>query len=155
MRNFLIAFFHDLFVNSMSCDLKKQHTYDMLNKRKQFEKTEFNGGRIRMKRISGQGIILFLSVIAPLLYISMYLPIWNGKELELKGVLATVLFVFQCISLVLALLQVLSAKLRNSDSCLLMLVFGLFFIGSLLLTCLVGLLFILELFGIPWFPAQR
>jgi len=155
MRNFLIAFFHDLFVNSMSCDLKKLHTYDMLNKRKQFDKTEFDEGRISMKRISGQGIILFLSIISPLLFLSMFLPIWNGKELELEGVVAIILFVFQCISLVLALLQVLSAKLRNSDSCLLMLVFGLFFISSLLLTCFVGLLFILELFGIPWFPAQR
>jgi len=127
----------------------------MLNKRKQFDKTEFDEGRISMKRISGQGIILFLSIISPLLFLSMFLPIWNGKELELEGVVAIILFVFQCISLVLALLQVLSAKLRNSDSCLLMLVFGLFFISSLLLTCFVGLLFILELFGIPWFPAQR
>ena len=85
----------------------------------------------------------------------MYLPIWNGNELELEGVLVTILFVFQCISLVLAILQLLSAKLRNSNSCLLMLVFGLFFIGSLLLTCFVGFLFILTLLNIPWFPAQR
>lgn len=107
-----------------------------------------------MKRISGEGIILFLSIIAPLLYIFMYLPIWNGKELELEGV-AIILFVSQCISLVLAVLQLLSAKLRNSDSCLLTLVFGLFFISSLLLTCFGGYIFIMELFGIPWFPAQR
>ena len=107
-----------------------------------------------MKRISGQGIILFLSIIAPLLYIFMYLPIWNGKELELEGV-AIILFVSQCISLVLALLQLLSAKLRNSDSCSLTLVLGLFFISSLLLTCFVGFIFTLELFNIQWFPAQR
>lgn len=109
-----------------------------------------------MKRISGQGIILILSIIFPLLYIFMYLPIWNGKELSLaNGVLAIIFFVVQCISLVLAILQLLFVKLRNSDSCLLTLVFGLFFISSLFLTCFVGFLFILELFGIPWFPAQR
>ena len=107
-----------------------------------------------MKRISGQGIILFLSIISPLLFLSMFLPIWNGKELELEGVLATILFVSQCISLVLAILQLLFVKLRNSDSCLLTLVFGLFFISSLLLTCFYGFLFILILLDIPWFPAQ-
>ena len=108
-----------------------------------------------MKRISGQGIILFLSIIAPSLYILMYLPIWNGKELLLYNVLATILFVFQSISLGLAILQLLFVKLRNSDSCLLTLVFGLFFISSLLLSCFGGYIFIMELFGIPWFPAQR
>ena len=108
-----------------------------------------------MKRISGQGIILFLSIIAPILFIFMYLPIWNGKEISLEnGVLAIVLFVFQCIALVLAILQLLFVKLRNSDSCLLSLVFGLFFISSLLLTCFYGFLFILILLDIPWFPAQ-
>ena len=123
--------------------------------RKEFDKLEFDGGRISMKRISGQGIILFLSIIAPSLYILMYLPIWNGKELLLYGVLATILFVFQCISLGLAILQLLFVKLRNSDSCLLTVVFGLFFISSLLLTCFVGFIFTLELFNSPWFPAQR
>jgi len=108
-----------------------------------------------MKKISGQGIILFLSIIAPSLYILMYLPIWNGKELLLYSVLATILFVFQCISLGLAILRLLFVKLRISDSCLLTLVFGLFFISSLLLTCFVGFIFTLELFNIQWFPAQR
>ena len=108
-----------------------------------------------MKKISGQGIILFLSIIAPSLYILMYLPLWNGKELLLYGVLPTILFVFQCISLGLAILQLLFVKLRNSDSCLLTLVFSLFFISSLLLTCFVGFIFTLELFNIQWFPAQR
>lgn len=109
-----------------------------------------------MKRISGQGIILFLSVISPLLFISMYLPIWNGKEVSFSnGALAIILFVYQCISLVLAILQVLFVKLRNSDSCLLMLVFAFFFITSLLLTCLYGFFFILTLLNIIWFPPQR
>ena len=107
-----------------------------------------------MKRISGQSIILFLSIISPLLFLSMYLPIWNGKGPELEGVLSISLFVFQCICLVLGILQLLFVKLRNSDSCLLTLVFGLFFISSLLLTCFYGFLFILTLLDIPWFPAQ-
>ena len=122
---------------------------------KQFDKLEFDEGRVSMKRISGQGIILFLSIISPLLFLSMYLPIWNGIGPELEGVLSISLFVFQCICLVLGILQLLFVKLRNSDSCLLTLVFGLFFVCSLLLTCFVGFIFILELFSIPWFPAQR
>ena len=108
-----------------------------------------------MKRISGQSIILFLSIIAPSLYILMYLPIWNGKEFLLNDVWPNIAFLFQCISIVLAILQLLFVKLRNSDSCLLTLVFGSFFVGSLLLMCLGGYIFTLELFNIPWFPAQR
>jgi len=108
-----------------------------------------------MKRITGEKIFLLVSIIAPVLFLLMFFPIWNGKELELEGAFAIILFVSQCISLVLAILQLLFVKLRNSDSCLLTLVFGLFFISSLLLTCFVGFIFTLELFNIQWFPAQR
>ncbi|MBQ2767556.1 MAG: hypothetical protein IJF49_05700 [Clostridia bacterium] len=108
-----------------------------------------------MKTTSGQWIYLILSLIFPLLWLSMYLPIWNGKELSLEGTFPIGLFVFQCICLILAVLQILFANFRNSNSCLLNTVFFFFSLGSLILTCFFGFIFILELLNIPWFPAQR
>ncbi len=45
-KNHLIEFFHNNFVNYESCRLKKWHTYDILDMRKQFDKTEFDGSEI-------------------------------------------------------------------------------------------------------------
>jgi hypothetical protein len=110
-----------------------------------------------MKTTTGGWIFLILSIFVPLLYLSMYFPFWNGKELLLanSGKLGIILFVFQCIWLVFATLRLCFAQLRNEDSCLLTSVFAFFFVCSLTLTCFVGFFFILELFNIPWFPAQR
>ena len=105
-----------------------------------------------MKSLSGHAL---LSVIGPSLYLLMYFPIWDGKELVLSNAFATTLFVFQYICLILAILQLLLVNLRSSDSGLLNVVFGFFFVGSLVLTCFFGFFFMLELFAIPWFPAQN
>ncbi len=88
-----------------------------------------------MKGTLGQRIVLLLSVIAPLLFLSMYLPIWNGKEISLAnaGIFPPLLFAFQCLSLILAVLQLVFVKLRHSDSCLMNLVFGFFLSGHLYL----------------------
>lgn len=108
-----------------------------------------------MKATPDQWIFLILSLISPLLWLSMYLPIWNGKELSLEGMFPIGLFVFQCICLAFAVLQILFANFRNSNSCLLNTVFFFSSLSSLVLTCFFGFLFILELFNIRWFPAQR
>lgn len=110
-----------------------------------------------MKTTIERRIILILSLIVPLLYLSMYCPIWNGKELSLAnaGTFPIILFIFQCICLLIAILHLLVANFRNSDSCILNSVFSFCFVSSLVLTCFFGLFFILELFGVPWFPAQR
>lgn len=102
----------------------------------------------------GQRFFLILSLIVPLLYLSMYLPIWNGKELTNTGAFSAILIIFQCICVVLAILRLSFAKFRNSDSCLLTFVFDSIVIISIILTCFFGFFFILELFHIPWFPAQ-
>ena len=111
-----------------------------------------------MKKITGRWIFWIMSLILSLIYLSMYLPIWNGKELLLTN-LGTLLelyfFVFQCICIVFAILCLCFDKTRNGDSCLLTLVSAFFFITSLALTLFVGFFFILELFGVLWFPAQR
>ena len=110
-----------------------------------------------MKTTTGRWIFLTLFLIVPLLYLSMYFPIWNGKALLLanSGKPGIIVFVFQCICLVFAILCLCFDKLRNGDSCLLTLMTAFFFIGSLALTLFVGYFFVLELFGVPWFPAQR
>lgn len=95
-----------------------------------------------MKTTPDQWIFLILSLISPLLCLSMYLPIWNGKEILLEGVFPIGLFVFQCICLALAVLQILFANFRNSNSCLLNTVFFFSSLGSIILTCYFGFFFI-------------
>ena len=108
-----------------------------------------------MKTTRGQWAFLIVSLLVPLLFLMMFVPIWNGKELSLNtGVFARILFAFQCFCLVLAILRLLFAQLRNPDHCLLSLVFGFFFVSSLVLTGFYGTIFLLELFHIPWFPPQ-
>ncbi len=104
----------------------------------------------------GRWIFLILSLIVPLLYLSMCFPIWNGKELLLanSGTLGIVLFVFQLVILLFAILCLCFAKFRNSDSCLLFSIEAIFFIASLAITCFCWFFFILELFNVPWFPSQ-
>ena len=102
-------------------------------------------------------VFLILSIVIPLLYLSMYLPIWGGKELLLEnsGALGIVLFAFQCLCIVFATVRLCFDKMRNSDRCLVTLASTFFFIASLVITVLVGYFFVLELLNVPWFPAQR
>lgn len=97
-----------------------------------------------MKTTTGNWVVLILSLISPLLYLSMYLPIWNGIEISLAnaGVPAIILFVFQCICLALAILQLLFVNLRNTDSCLLASIFLFCSVTSLVLTCYFGFVFV-------------
>ncbi len=107
--------------------------------------------------MKGYWVFSILSLLVPLLYLSMYLPIWNGKGLSLAnpGVLPLILFIFQCICVIFAILRLVIVNLRNSDNCLMTFVSGFFFVCSLVLTCFFGFIFMLELFNIPWFPAQQ
>ena len=123
----------------------------------QFENLKFDERGHLMKIIRGRLVFLILSIIIPFLYLSMYLPIWNGKELVLanSGKLGIVFFVFQCICLLYAILCLCFNKIRNSNSCLLSFVSFFFFITSLVITVFFGYIFILELLNVSWFPAQR
>ena len=104
-----------------------------------------------MKITAGQWIFLILSLLFPLLFLSMYLPIWNGKEILLENVFSIGLFVFQCICLVLAVLQILFADFRNSNTCLLNIVFLFSSLCSLILTCYFGFFFLWANYR-TWFP---
>lgn len=104
---------------------------------------------------SGRWIFLILSFLAPVLYILMYCPIWNGKELINSSTLTTILLLFQCLNLVHATIRLyleLSLK-RNGGR--IAFAFDIASIFSIFLTCFAGSIFALELFGIPWFPAQN
>ena len=79
---------------------------------------------------------------------------WNGKELVLSDTLTTVLFVFQCVCLVYAVVRLcleICLK-RKGRSIVYVLDFAPVF--SILLTCFYGFIFVLELLGLPWFPVQ-
>ena len=106
-----------------------------------------------MKKIKEQ-LFLLISIIAPLLYLLMYLPIWNGKELVLSDMITMVLFVFQCVSAILAtvhlFLHINAKKVCGTVSGILNCVA----IFSIILTCFLGFIFTLELLNIPWFPEQ-
>ena len=108
-----------------------------------------------MKRITGQRIFLLVSIIAPLLFLLMYFPIWNGKEILLSDTITTALFVFQCVSAILAtvhlFLNITTKRVCGTVSVILNCVA----IFSIMLTCFLGFIFMLELLNIPWFPAQN
>ena len=69
-------------------------------------------------------------------------------------ILGIIFFVFQALSLAIAILQLLLKKFGNNDSCLLALVSAFFMIGSFMITSFVGLAFILNLFDISLIPPQ-
>jgi len=109
-----------------------------------------------MKKTTGCLIFSILSLIVPLVYLSMYLPVWNGKELILANSgPGIVFFSFQCICLMFAVVCLCFEKIRNSDGCLLIFISAFLFAASLLLTLFTGFFFVLELLSVPWFPAQR
>ena len=110
-----------------------------------------------MQITKGRWIFLIFALLVPLLYFSMYLPIWNGKELILSnsGTPGIIFFAFQSICFVFVILCLSVAKLRNGDGCLLTSIGAFLFLASLALTCFTGYFFVLELLGLPSFPAQR
>jgi len=102
-----------------------------------------------MKTSMGRWIFLILSLIFPLLYLTMGFSIRNGIEVTDYDL------IFQCICLVLAILRLCFVKFRKCDYGLLTFVLDCIVIISIGLTCFGGFFFMLELFHVPWFPAQR
>lgn len=109
------------------------------------------------KTTKGQWVFWIVSLIVPLIYFAMYLPIWGGNELVLanSGTPGIILFVFQCVCLTFAALNLCVEKMRHSDSLWLTVVGIFLLVASILLTLFFGYIFALELAGVEWFPAQR
>ncbi len=108
------------------------------------------------KTTIGTWIFFAVSFCSPLLYLSMYLPIWNGKELYLTSdnIFPTIIFVVQIIALVSAIMQLCFRLFKKEDSYLFSIIFLLLTIFSIASLCFVGYFFVLELLNIPWFPSQ-
>lgn len=92
----------------------------------------------------------FLSLTIPLLYYSMYLPIWNGKEIQW-----TSFFIddfIQIISFVAAVINLffIFIKKRALNQRL----FILSMVISAVILCFLGIFFIENLMGIPPVPPQ-
>ena len=115
----------------------------------------FKRGDMFMKRFtSGELAYMILSVAAPAFYILLYLPIWQGKQLTFATTVI-VLFAFQCFCAVLALSRIFLLLCDKSLPFAFEALCFVLFLISVLLTLFVGLIFTLELFNIPWFPAQN
>lgn len=93
-----------------------------------------------------------LSLIAPLLYLAMYLPVWNGSELIMSSPLTVGLAVFQLFCAAAALLRLI---LRSKIGRFVAALFHTLSAISVILTCFFGFFFVLTLLGIPWFPSQN
>lgn len=98
-------------------------------------------------------IISVISILFPLIYFLMYLPIWNGKHLEIYSNFTLILFIFQVISFALAGINsyniIFKRRLLHQS------IFIAFMIISVLLTCFFSFYFIENLMGIPPIPPQK
>lgn len=103
---------------------------------------------------TGRKIFSILAFLSPLLYLLMYCPIWNGNELTVSSTLTTVLFIFQCLCLVYAMVRLFLERYLKKYGGQIVFVLDFAPVFSILLTCFFGFFFVLELLGILWFPAQ-
>ena len=110
---------------------------------------------MRKMTMTGRKGFSILAFLSPVLYLLMYCPIWNGKELTVTSTLTTILFVFQCVCLVYVATRLFLEIVLKRRGGQLTFVFDIAPVISILLTCFYGFIFVLELMGIPWFPAQR
>lgn len=103
----------------------------------------------------GRWMVLSLSLLSPVCYFLMFLPLWGGKELAVSNAWIAILFVFQCLCVILAILRFVFCKYGKYKEGLWDLLYALVAVLSAVLTCFVGFFFVLELLGVPWFPQQR
>ncbi|MCM1227506.1 MAG: hypothetical protein NC320_08815 [Clostridium sp.] len=95
-------------------------------------------------------IMAIISLIIPLLYFSMYLPIWNGKEIHR---ISFFIDFIQIIAFVVAGMNLYFIFIKKRM--LNQIVFILSTIISAVLLCFFGIFFIENLMGIPPFPPQN
>lgn len=93
---------------------------------------------------------IILSIILPLSFYIMYLPIWNGYEFHKSSF--DILDIIQIIAFVLAVINcyctVFKKRVINQT------IFIISMVISAILLCFFGIFFIENLMGIPLFPPQ-
>lgn len=92
----------------------------------------------------------FISFIIPLLYYTMFLPIWNGKEFQINtidivDIIQIAAFILSVINLYLIFIK---KKILNQT------LFTVFTVISAFLLCFYGFFFVENLMGIPPIPPQ-
>lgn len=114
-----------------------------------------NNRDVEKKPTKGEWVYLILSVCAPLLYFALCLP-WNG-EVYLIGddPFSIAIFVLQCLALITSVTQLILRLMKKEYSCMLCVASCLLTVLSFSFLCFFGFFFLLELFNVPWFPAQR
>lgn len=115
-------------------------------------KPNAEGMVMKEKTNTRQKFTSVLAAVFPLLYGVMYLPIWNGKELQIYNTVNLFTLLFQGVCFIIAAVRVKNIFLNkvsfNFIDYLIMPV-------SILLLCFVGFFFIENLLGIPPIPPQH
>ena len=106
------------------------------------------------KTTKGEWVYLILSVCSPLLFFVMCLP-WDGEvNLINANVFSITIFAIQCLALITSVTQLIFHLMQKTCSCMFCAVSCLLTVLSFALVSFVGFFFLLEMLGIPWFPAQ-
>ena len=109
-------------------------------------------GEYNMNKNKSNLTFPIISILIPLIYFSMYLPIWDSKELHLSSnIVVITFFVLQCSALLAALLR-LTFEIYNKEYSILLIVPTII---SILILCFVGYVFILNLYEIPIMPQPK
>lgn len=102
----------------------------------------------------GRWICITISVLAPVLFFLMFIPIWGGKEFTHNGIL-NVLIALQSLCLAISCIYA-GVCIRSKKPCsVLCILYGISTFVSVVISGFYFGIFLLELFEIPWFPAQR
>lgn len=98
---------------------------------------------------------LIASLIAPVLYLLMYVPVWGDKTLTKIDLLGAILIAIQCVSLVFAAIRLYFNLVQKRECGALSPIFNIVAKCSIALTCFYGFAFAMYLFDIPIIPPQN
>lgn len=94
-----------------------------------------------------------IRILIPLLYLVMYLPIWNGKHLILDlNLVIMSLFLFQCSALFHAILMMIYTVKRKEPSTDTFIISIIMTAISTVFLLFAGYVFCLNLLGLPIMP---
>ena len=108
------------------------------------------------KTAIGKWIILAVAICSPLIYFSMYLPVWNGKEFYLTSdnLFPIIIFAVQCLAFICSVSHLCLCLFKKDISRSFSVISLSLTFLSIVSLCFVGYFFVLELLNVPWFPSQ-
>jgi hypothetical protein len=93
-----------------------------------------------------------VSLVFPLLYILMYIPVWGSYTIKLSGIPVFILFIFQLVAACLAGLRMVLLLCHRSLTAISANLFDIIAVFSILLTCLSVSFSLLSFSVYPGFP---